>query len=81
MKTKTHSASGNGSPQVPGRPRGNSPTLAMRQIAAIRLQELRELGATHTEIAGMFGLTPARIEQLCGELCGEESRERGFGLS
>jgi hypothetical protein len=47
----------------------------MRQIAAIRLQELRELGATHTEIAGMFGLTPARIEQLCGELCGENSGE------
>jgi hypothetical protein len=78
---KPNSASCNGSAQVPGGPRGNSPIMAMRQIAAIRLQELRELGATHTEIAGMFGLTPARIEQLCGELCGEESpRGRGFGL-
>jgi hypothetical protein len=77
---KAHSASGNGSAQFPGRPRGNSPLLAMRHIAAIRLRELRESGATHAEIAGLFGLTPARIEQLCGELCGEDSGERGFGV-
>jgi hypothetical protein len=57
------------------RPRRNNPTEAVRQIAAIRLRELRQSGKSHDEIAVMFGLTPGRIHQLCGDLCGEDAGE------
>jgi hypothetical protein len=60
------------------RPRRVNPVEAMRQIAAIRLRELRQAGMTHDEIAGMFGLTPGRIRHLCGELCGEDPGEYGL---
>jgi hypothetical protein len=61
-----------------GRPRTNNPIEAARQIAAIRLRELREAGNTHEEIAGMFDLTPGRIQQLCTDLCGEEPSDHGL---